>query len=72
MAELISTMAQVQLTNGCKVSWEAIDPDTGAPVDGVIIRDAVLYGYDLTDTPPPATVDQTPLFVPLPNESLGS
>lgn len=67
MAELISTMAQVQLTNGCTVSWEAIDPATGAPVDGVIIRDAVLYGYDLTDIPPDQAPPVAPLWVPLPD-----
>ena len=40
-------MAQVPLTYGCTVSWEAIDPTTGATITGVVIRDATLYGNPL-------------------------
>lgn len=73
MAELISTMAQVPLTNGCTVTWEAIDPTDGSPVSGVIVRDATLYGYRLdgnSDAGP--TEEAVPLWLPLPNVADGA
>ena len=64
--ELISTMAQVPLTYGCTVSWEAIDPTTGATITGVVIRDATLYGYPLGGSSVPAVSEVAPAFVPIP------
>lgn len=66
MTELISTMAQVPLTNGCVVKWEAIDPASGAPVSDVVIQNATLYGYDSTDVSGAGPQEALPpLFVPI-------
>ena len=58
-------MAEVPLTFGCKVIWQALDPVTDAPVAGVIIENATLYGYDLSPGVGSTTLtDITPLLTP--------
>lgn len=70
MAELLSTMAQVPLDVGCRIVFEAIDPDTGAPVTGVVIQNANIYGYNLTPGAGSgqAPADEVPLWLPIPLE----
>lgn len=63
MAELLSTMAQVILGPGYQITFEAIDPDTGDPVDGVIISDIGIGAQDLS-VGTSSVVDITPLLVP--------
>lgn len=63
-------MAQVPLTSGCTVSWEAIDPTDGSIVTGVVIRDATLYGYPLNGSSVPAVSQVPPAFVPIPLDVL--
>ena len=47
-AELLSTMAQVELTVGCRIVFEAIDPTSGAAISGVKIVNPTVYGVDLS------------------------
>lgn len=43
----MASLPVVPLTAGMVVRFEAIDPDTGAPVAGVTVSVAVIYGVDL-------------------------
>jgi hypothetical protein len=63
----LSTMAELPLDYQCVVAFEALDPDTGLPVAGVIIRDAVIYGNDLTASASgiPPTSAAVPLLTPV-------
>lgn len=73
--ELLSTMAQLPLDYQCVVAFEAIDPDTGAPVAGVIISGAVIYGNDLSapGTGTDLASDAVPLLTPVElNEQTGA
>jgi hypothetical protein len=68
MAELISTMSQIALTNGCVIKFEAIDPTTGAAITGVKIKNPVVYGFNLLgteDDTAPKLPDVAPIFVPI-------
>lgn len=68
MAELISTMAQVPLVNGCSAVFEAIDPATGSTVAGVVVTNPVVYGYNLTDLgadESPTILPAAPIFIPV-------
>lgn len=44
MAELISNLADVPLTGGMQVAFEAIDPTSGAAVTGVKVSAVAIYG----------------------------
>ena len=67
--QLLSTMPVIPLNFGCRVVWEAIDPGTGAHVTGVVIKNATLYGYDLSTGPAPEfSPPVAPGWVPLPVE----
>lgn len=63
--QLIGPGALVTLDSGCTVTFEAIDPDTGAAVSGVAVSSATLYVT--TDTPSLVAVEQPTLlaFEPL-------
>lgn len=60
-------MAQVTLKFGDRVVWEAVDPNTGAPVAGVVVRNAVLSGLNLTPPDPSTDTDlgAVPLLTPV-------
>lgn len=67
-AELTSTMAQVPLTYGCTLVFEAIDPTTGNPVPDVTITNPVIYGHDLMPSPgaeQTLTTTVEPLYLPV-------
>lgn len=73
-AQLIGPMPELTLDSGCTVTFEAIDPLTGANVTGVTITKATLYGVNLApdfDTPVKPEDLPTPLWVPIPNEVAG-
>lgn len=50
MTALLSTMAQVKIGPGFLIVFEAIDPATNDPVDGVVIQTGTLYA-DQVDAP---------------------
>lgn len=67
--QLIGPLPPLTLDAGCMVTFEAIDPATGAAVTGVTVSSASLYGVNLTDdadTGPAPEEDPLPLFVPIP------
>jgi hypothetical protein len=49
MAQLQSTMASLPLIANYTAVFEAIDPDSGDPVSGVIVVDPSVYGINLSD-----------------------
>jgi hypothetical protein len=51
MAQLQSTMASLPLVYNYTAVFEAIDPDTGDPVPGVIVVDPSVYGVNLSAQP---------------------
>jgi len=62
-------MPVLPLTPGCTVQFEAINPTTGAPVNGVTVSKAVIYAEDQVDTIP-ASIDTGPfMYVPGPNSA---
>lgn len=64
--ELLSTLAEVTLSPGFEIVFEAIDATTGLPVTGVTISNAAVYGDVPEAAPGPATFDDTvPLYTPL-------
>lgn len=66
MAELMSTLAEVTLGPLYEIKFEAIDPDTGDPVTGVLVTDVGIYVE--TDDPLPEQGDTPPvqpLWLPL-------
>ena len=74
--QLIAPMPALTLDAGCIVTFEAIDPDTGAAVTGVKIANATVYAVNIApelDTGPgpgaPPADDELPLFVPIPAEA---
>jgi len=44
MAELIAPLPRLTLSPGMTIRLEAIDPDTGAPVTGVVVSNLAIYG----------------------------
>lgn len=64
MAELLSTMAQVTLGPGYQITFEAIDPVSGAPVTGVVVSNIGIGAEDLSGTSGPLD-DTFPLLLPL-------
>lgn len=64
--ELMSTLAELTLGPLFEIKLEAIDPDTGAPVTGVVVTNVAIAVE--TDEPPPDPVEtalETPLWIPL-------
>jgi hypothetical protein len=45
--QLIGGLPAVTLDAGCTVTFEAIDPDTGAAVTGVAITQAAIYATNV-------------------------
>jgi hypothetical protein len=72
VAELIAPLPRAMLAPGMTIAFEAIDPDTGAAVTGVIVSNAAIYteAADLNESdtsPPTVTVpDVSPRWAPLP------
>lgn len=67
--QLIAPMPALTLDAGCSLTFEAIDPATGATVTGVTISSASVYGVNFApdeDTAPSPDEDPLPLFVPIP------
>lgn len=64
MAELLSTMAQVVLGPGFQITFEAIDPTSGAPVTGVVVSNIGIGADDLSAQIGTAQ-DTFPLLLPL-------
>jgi hypothetical protein len=58
-------MPAYTLDSGCIITFEAIDPDSGAVVSGVTISNAAVYGVNDDQTVPSLTPPPPPLFVPL-------
>jgi hypothetical protein len=64
--QLIAPMPALTLDAGCTVTFEAIDPDTGAAISGVEIASATVYAVNFApdeEGPPPA--EELPLFAPM-------
>jgi hypothetical protein len=60
--QLIGGLPAVTLDAGCTVTFEAIDPDTGAAVTGVAITQATIYATNVAEsTLPPAPVPRLTL-----------
>lgn len=53
-SQLLASMPLVTLDNGMTVTFEAIDPDTGAAVTGVVISDATIKATNVVPSPAPA------------------
>lgn len=68
MAELISTLAELPLDAGCTITAEAIDPNTGAVVGGVMVSAFAIYAYQPSDADHAEFERATPLWLPLPTE----
>ncbi len=64
--QLIAPLADMTLDAGCTVTWEAIDPATGAAVTGVAITGATVRAVNFVDEDTPAASDVLPVFVPIP------
>lgn len=64
--QLLGPLPEVTLNSGCTVTFEAIDPGTGADVSGVVVSLAALYGVNTTDDTfagIPDNVGAQPLYV---------
>lgn len=69
MADLIGPMPVVTLFGGAVISFEAVDPLTGANVSGVEVSAALVSAEDFTVTPEGAdapSVANTAIFLPGP------
>lgn len=67
--QLIAPLPAFTLDAGSTITFEAINPDTGAAVTGVTISSASIYGVNFTDddqTGPAVEEDPLPLFLPIP------
>lgn len=67
MTELIAPLPEVVLVPGSTITFEAIDPSTGAAVSGVKVNNVAIYCDTASgggDTPAPPE-EAAPLFVPL-------
>lgn len=53
----------VELADGCRVVFEAIDPASGAPVSGVSIVNAALWVSDLSGSGDPAALESGPFML---------
>lgn len=68
-AQLIGPLPEVTLSSGCTVTFEAIDPNSGATVTGVTVSQAALWGVNLTeDAAVPPAEALPPLYVSIPDE----
>ena len=65
--QLLAPMPAYTLDSGCIITFEAIDPDTGAVVSGVTITNAGVYGVNDDQTFPSLEAPGLPLFVPIPD-----
>lgn len=54
-------MAQLSLPGGATVTFEAIDPTTGAAVAGVKVSSFTIYGYQTADS---TLEDIVPVYTP--------
>lgn len=59
-SQLLAPMPFYTLEHGCTVSFEAIDPNTGAAVTGVTVTLAAIYGVN--DAPAETTPDDSQVF----------
>ena len=67
--EQVAPLARATLIAGMTMAFEAIDPTTGAPVAGVKIDQAAIYGDDTGDSATVPVVikpDVAPLWAPTP------
>lgn len=46
---VLASLPEVTLDNGCTVTFEALDPTTGATITGVVVSNGALYGVNVTD-----------------------
>jgi hypothetical protein len=71
-SQLIGPLPAITLDAGCTVTFEAIDPDTGAAVTGVAITSATIYATN--DTPPErvAAPEETLTLAELDGPSVGA
>ena len=58
--QLIGPLPLLSLDSGCTITVEAIDPDTGANVSGVLVSEFAMLGNNAVAEPTPVTAD--PLF----------
>lgn len=63
--QLLAPLPQLSLDAGCSVTFEAIDPDSGAAVAGVTISEAVVYATNAVDGATGGTVTFDPPQVTL-------
>ncbi len=64
--QLLAPMPELTLDAGCIVTWEAIDPATGAAVTGVTITAASVRAINFAPDDTPPAEETLPLFVPIP------
>lgn len=67
--QLLGPMPELTLDAGCTVTWEAIDPASGAAVTGVTITQAAVRAVNFAPTLTGQVVEPEPIlpyFVPIP------
>jgi hypothetical protein len=70
--QLIGGLPAVTLDAGCTVTFEAIDPDTGAAVTGVAITQAAIYATNVTPGDPVTAPEETLTLAELDGPSIGA
>jgi hypothetical protein len=70
--QLIGPLPLVTLDAGCTITFEAIDPDTGAAVTGVTISAAAIYATNVVPAEPVAAPDETLTLAELDGPSIGA
>jgi hypothetical protein len=69
MADLIGPMPVLELANGATVSFEAVDPTSGANVSGVLVSTTAIAGIDRTpadEEEQESTIVNTAVLIPGP------
>lgn len=66
---LQANLPEVTLDAGCTVTFEALDPSSGATITGVVVSNAALYGLNVTDDGSGEPLEALPpLYVSLEDE----
>lgn len=62
-------LPEVTLDAGCTITFEALDPNTGATITGVVVSNAALYGVNVTDDTGAGPLEPLPpIYVSLEDE----
>lgn len=70
--QLPASIPPMTLDAGCTITFEAIDPDTGAAVTGVTISAAAIYATNVTPGDPVTAPEETLTLAELDGPGIGA